>query len=966
MSPPPLAIPQTAALVAGHGRASILTDEGELATGTPAKISALLGDAMPLLVHAPVTLRRLDLRPRPTFDLLELWAFVRPASPAAPTPRGLALALDMPPPTDMEDAAALLPAIAETLLARLAAGRDTPANADAPGLAARMGASGWAWAPYVIAALGGGGAGKPTDGLRVWKRLPEWEEEAPPPPPASHPVLPADARRRLADILGPAAEQRPGQGDYASAAAAAFAPRQTRGDPATVLAEAGTGTGKTLGYVAPASLWAERNGAPVWISTYTRHLQRQVEGELARLHPDAAERRRRVVVRKGRENYLCLLNLEDRVNSLAGAGRSAGVIPLALLARWALATADGDIVGGDLPGWFGEVFGPAAVLGLADRRGECIHGACPHYKRCFVEHTIRRARTAELVVANHALVMIQAAHGFTDGSATGGMDGGAVPTRYVFDEGHHVFDAADSAFAAVFSGIEGAELRRWLLGAEGGPSRARGLRRRLDELVGGRPELEAPLDAALQAARALPAPGWSARLSEETSDLGGPELGGLEVGQGNVSEVLLRLVRHQVLARTPGPELAASERRRATFECDLNPLLPGLDEAASRLERALGRIAEPLRTLVSRLNERLDTEADELEAATRARIEAASRVVKHRAVDRLAAWQAMLNEVAAPPSEPGELRSHVTFLQLDRREAGDRDAGVHRHWLDPTVPFAATVAASAHGLLITSATLRDGAGDDPEAAWAAAEARVGAPHLPSPAIRAAVASPFDYANQTRAFVVTDVGADVPALAAAFRTLFLAAGGGGLGLFTAISRLQAVHGRIAPALEAAGIPLLAQHVDAMDNATLVDVFRTETDSCLLGTDAMRDGVDVPGRALRLVVFERVPWPRPDILHRERRIHLSAGDPRAYDDAIARLKLRQAFGRLIRAAGDRGVFVLLDRRAPSRLLSALPTGVAVQRLGLAEIAAQTRAFLSGPSLAQDSHLISPPASITVRPE
>ena len=937
--------PESAAIVAGHGRASILTGDGELATGTPAEIIALLGDAIPLLVHAPVTLRRLGLRPRPAFDLLELWAFVRPACPAAPTPRGLALALEMAPPENMEDAAALLPSIAETLLARLAAGRDTPANLDAAGLAARMGDSGWAWAPYVLAALNAtslGKADKSIDSLRVWKRLPQWEEEAPPPPPSSHPVLPADARRRLATILGAGAEQRPGQGDYASAAAAAFAPRQTRGDPATVLAEAGTGTGKTLGYVASASLWAERNGAPVWISTFTRHLQRQVETELARLHPDAAERRRRVVVRKGRENYLCLLNLEDRVNSLAGARGGAGVVPLGLLARWALATADGDIAGGDLPGWFSEVFGPAAVTGLADRRGECIHGACPHYRRCYVEHTIRRARTAELVVANHALVMIQAAHGFVDGAGSGGLDGGAVPTRYVFDEGHHVFDAADSAFAAVFSGVEGGELRRWLLGAEGGASRARGLRRRLDELVGGRPELEAPLDAALQAARALPAPGWSIRLAEDL-----PEVGGLDAGQANASEALLRLVRHQVLARTPGPELAASERRRVSLECDLHPLLPGLDEAAARLERALGRIAEPLRTLVERLNERLDTEAEELEPATRARIEAAARVLKHRAVERVAAWQAMLGEIAEPLSEPGERRSHVTFLRLDRREAGDRDAGIHRHWLDPTVPFAATVAANAHGLLITSATLRDGAEGEPEAAWLAAEARVGAPHLPSPAIRAAVASPFDYAAQTRAFVVSDVGTDVPALAAAFRTLFLASGGGGLGLFTAITRLQAVHARIAPTLEAAGIPLLAQHVDGMDNATLVDVFRTEIDSCLLGTDAMRDGVDVPGRALRLVVFERVPWPRPDILHRERRIHLSSGDPRGYDDAVARLKLRQAFGRLIRSATDRGVFVLLDRRAPSRLLSALPAGVDVQRVGLAEAAAQTRTFLGAPS-------------------
>jgi ATP-dependent DNA helicase DinG len=287
----------------------------------------------------------------------------------------------------------------------------------------------------------------------------------------------------------------------------------------------------------------------------------------------------------------------------------------------------------------------------------------------------------------------------------------------------------------------------------------------------------------------------------------------------------------------------------------------------------------------------------------------------------------------------------VMFLRLDRREIGDRDVGLHRHWLDPTVPFAMTLAAPAHGLLVTSATLRDAGEMDAEASWTAAEARVGAPHLPSPAIRAAVASPFDYAAQTRAFIVTDLAAGDPAtLAAAYRELFLASGGGALGLFTAIRRLVAVHGRIAGELEAAGLPLYAQHVDAMDNATLVDILRAEPESCLLGTDAMRDGVDVPGRALRLVVFEKVPWARPDILHRERRVHLSDGDPKGFDDRIARLRLRQAFGRLIRRATDRGVFVLLDRRTPSRLLSAFPPGVAVRRVGLAQAVGETRNFLA----------------------
>src|SRR5690606_30259107 len=120
-----------------------------------------------------------------------------------------------------------------------------------------------------------------------------------------------EARARLAELLGGSAEARPSQADYASAASAAFAPREEEDAPALVLAEAGTGVGKTLGYVAPASVWAEKNKGTVWISTYTRNLQHQIDGELDRLFPDPALKAQKVVVRKGRENYLCLLNLEE-------------------------------------------------------------------------------------------------------------------------------------------------------------------------------------------------------------------------------------------------------------------------------------------------------------------------------------------------------------------------------------------------------------------------------------------------------------------------------------------------------------------------------------------------------------------------------------------------------------------------------------------------------------------------------
>jgi ATP-dependent DNA helicase DinG len=79
----------------------------------------------------------------------------------------------------------------------------------------------------------------------------------------------------------------------------------------------------------------------------------------------------------------------------------------------------------------------------------------------------------------------------------------------------------------------------------------------------------------------------------------------------------------------------------------------------------------------------------------------------------------------------------------------------------------------------------------------------------------------------------------------------------------------------------------------------------------------------------LVFDRIPWPRPDILHKARRDRFGG---KAYDDAVARARIAQAFGRLIRRADDRGVFVMLDAAAPTRLFSSLPEGVEIERLGL----------------------------------
>ena len=900
-------LPDTPTLVVGVTRAVWLSSDGEIEEMDRREAAGRVrDDAPPMVCHGPAVARRLGIDPFPALDLLELFAFVRPAVFCIPTPRGLAQALDLDPPESLLDGATSLRRAATRLLGELS---DDSLARGASATARAMADGGWLWGDAVLDRLGATRNERmrsPVSGLDVWRDVAEWSEHAPPPPPGGEPVSPAEARQRLADLLGGASEERPSQADYASAAAAAFLPRERAGEPRFVLAEAGTGVGKTIGYLSPASVWAEKNDAPVWVSTYTRNLQHQIDQELDRLFPDPATKANRVVVRKGRENYLCLLNMEEAARGVAVRRRDA--IALGLMARWAGRTRDGSLTGGDFPAWLVDLLGTGRTVALSDHRGECIYAACEHFKRCYIEKSVRKARRAEVVVANHALVMTQMARGL--------MEESGGPTRFVFDEGHHLFDAADSAFSAHFTGREASELRRWIRGAEGsGRRRGRGLKLRVEDLLGESAEAAEALEKIVGAARALPDAGWHQRCAD-----------GRPAGP---AEAFLAAVRQHTYART------ANSKGPYDIEADTTEPSPELLDAAATLEGALHILETETGRLRTLLLRRLDQEADELDTATRTRIESVCRSLQFRAEQVLRAWRHMLTALAGERPE-----EFVDWFGVDRIDGRDFDVGMHRHWVDPTEPFAGVVAAPAHGVLVTSATLRDGTGDE-EADWQAAETRTGAPHLPS-SVRAAVPSPFDYERLTRVFVVNDVRKDdLAQVAAAYRELFVAAGGGALGLFTAISRLRGVYDRIAGALDESGLPLYAQHVDRINLPTLVDIFRAERDSCLLGTDAVRDGVDVPGASLRMIVFDRVPWPRPTILHRARR---KAFGTRAYDDMLTRLRIKQAFGRLVRRADDRGVFVLLDPMMPSRLGGAFPDGVEIVRQGLADTVEACRSFLA----------------------
>jgi ATP-dependent DNA helicase DinG len=901
------------ALVPSAGGAVICSAEGICRHVALEEARKLFRSGSVLVAHAGFVSGRLRTPPAaPLCDVLELFAFVRPAQPCVPSPRGLARALGLAFPQSDEDCARGLQAATRQLLGELEGFAEPRRTALVP-LASIMARAGWRWAPLVLEALGARSDENPRlAGFETWRSVKAWEDEPLPGKSSSHPVDESEARARLAASVGSGGEERAEQAAYLVASLHAFEARERAGAPKIALVEAGTGIGKTLGYLAPATIWAEKNGPGLWISTYTRNLQRQILQELSRFYPDPAERDEKAVVRKGRENYLCLLNFEESVRRTA-VSPGQRTVAMALVARWISTTTDGDISGSGFPAFLGASF---PLREITDRRGECIYSACPHYRSCFIERAIRRARTAPIVIANHALVIAQAAQDAVSLDETTDAPSDRR-VRFVLDEGHHLFDAADSGFAALLSGVEMADLRRWIRGAEGrSRSRMRGLSERLRDLIEDDLQSRAALEETLAAASVLAGDGWMARVH------GGSPRG--------AAEEFLSAAYAQVLARSPDGDTAY------TLQADTRPLKDELLTAAAALMSRLRALAAPLHALASHLRQQINDRADELESSQRARMEAAARGIERRAKIILPTWIGMLATLKSDQAAD----EFVDWFEIVRDEGRDLDVGLERHWVDPTIPLASEVLAPSHGVLITSATLRDSSDAED---WASADIRTGANHLVEPPRRASFGSPFRYAEQSRIFIVRDVDRrDTDQLASAYRELFLASGGGALGLFTAVRTLRAVERAISTPLAEAGLTLYAQHVDRLDTGALVDLFRSEENSCLLGTDALRDGVDVAGHSLRLAVFDKVPWPKPTILHKARRARFGKG----YDDQLTRLRLKQAFGRLIRTQHDRGCFVVLEPATPSRLLSAFPAEAPVRRCGLADAVAEIREFLGEP--------------------
>jgi len=216
-------------------------------------------------------------------------------------------------------------------------------------------------------------------------------------------------------------------------------------------------------------------------------------------------------------------------------------------------------------------------------------------------------------------------------AALGSVDDRDAPSRYIFDEGHHLFEAADSAFAGHLTGMEATDLRRWLLGHEEGgrrASRGRGLRRRVEDLLPGEEASLTALDDIERAARALPGPGWGRRIHDESPR--GP------------AEQFLALARAQVYARTQGAD------GPYTIECDTTDPVEGLVAAAQALDVALAELQGPLQALAKSFRERLDEEAGSLDPNQRQRLDASARSLERRSKMEIGGWRGMLSGLSEP------------------------------------------------------------------------------------------------------------------------------------------------------------------------------------------------------------------------------------------------------------------------------------------------------------------------------
>ena len=590
-----------------------------------------------------------------------------------------------------------------------------------------------------------------------------------------------------------------------------------------LLVQAGTGTGKSLGYLVPALARVGESDQPIVVATATLALQAQIVNRdiprlLQALEP-RPESQAQVALLKGRNNYLCLHKLEggypeDEPDALFDMPSSTSRVgeEVVRLREWADRTETGDR--DELkPGVSDRAWAQVSVSAA-----ECLGRRCPLVEECFSEMARSRAAEADIVITNHALLAINAFEGMK-----------VLPEHetVIIDEAHELVDRVTGA---VSGSLTVAMVRR--------------------------------------AARSV--------KKHSKADSGALEMaaGTLETAFEGLAEGLLKGLDGRLLTA-----ISAVNDAARTALSDTKP--DGQDVDAG-LQMARSRVSE-VHDMSSRILE-ASAEQDVLW------------------ISRQGGWENG-RYVAASDTDPATLNIAPLSVGLQLRDG---------LFADRTV-------------ILTSATLTVGDSFD-VAAGALGLQGEGAPRWTS----IDVGSPFDYRKQGIMYVAGDLkppgfGVHEGQLER-LRELCEASEGGALGLF---SSKRAAERAAEYMREHSDLNILLQGESSLK--ALVEEFSEDVDSCLFGTMSLWQGVDVPGDSCRLVVMDRIPFPRPDdpiAQARTEAVNRHRGNGfMAVSAHHAAIRMAQGAGRLIRSVNDRGVVAVLDSRVATKryggfLMKAMP--------------------------------------------
>ena len=257
-----------------------------------------------------------------------------------------------------------------------------------------------------------------------------------------------DASPTVEEILGPGgrlARALPGYEQRADQLAMARAVAEAMAHRSYLVAEAGTGTGKTLAYLVPAVL----SGRRVIVSTATKTLQEQIWGKDIPLLREQCGLEFSAAYLKGRSNYYCLARGEEFARAPTFAVRDEAAL-WPRVVEWAATTATGDRSELDLPDQF------HAWRDLSATSETCSGRECPHHDACFVTRARALAAEADVVLVNHHLFFADLA------MRTGRAGVEILPPRdvVVFDEAHALEEVATEYFGLQVSSYRMDELGR--------------------------------------------------------------------------------------------------------------------------------------------------------------------------------------------------------------------------------------------------------------------------------------------------------------------------------------------------------------------------------------------------------------------------------------------------------------------------------------------------------------------------